>query len=147
MMKDKGLFTYIWPLILVIVTVVCYHVASKETASNIVPYASLVITYGVAAVLSFIFFLITAKQKNFLLEVKKTNWASWAYGVALVATEAGFVYVYRSGWAISVGSLVVNISLACLLIIIGRIFYKEHISPRQLAGLLVCIIGLIMINY
>lgn len=145
-MKSRNLFGYIWPAVLVIASSVLYHVFSKETPGDVVPFATLIITYAVAAACSFVLFFATSKQKNFIQELKKTNWASWVYGLALVCTEAGFVYVYRAGWAISVGSLIVNISLACVLIIIGAAFYKEKISLRQLAGLAVCILGMVLIN-
>mgnify|MGYP004520974351 CR=1 FL=1 len=145
-MNSKKIFMFAWPLLLSIVTMILYNIVIMETPGDVVLYASLVITYSVSAICSFILFFATSKQKNFLKELKKTNWASWLYGFALVCTEAGYLYVYRAGWPISTGGLVCNISMACLLIIVGCLFYKEKISRRQFVGLAVCLAGMLFIN-
>ena len=60
--------------------------------------------------------------------------------------EIGYIYVYRAGWKVNTGSLVANISLACVLIIVGMLLYKEHVSIKQLAGMAICIGGLILVT-
>ena len=146
-MKNKNLFQYLSPMVVIIVTIVMYHYISKETPGDINTFASLSITYAVGAIGCFIMFLITNKKdRNILHEIKKTNWASWVHGLALVTTETGYLYVYRTGWSVSLGSLVVNIILACLMMFIGFLFYKEKIHARQLVGLVVCLGGMALIN-
>jgi len=117
-----------------------------ETPSDVMPFASLAITYSFASVCCFVLFFVVSKQKNFFAELKKANWASWVYGCSLVAMEAGYIYAYRAGWPISLASLVVNILLACLLLLIGRFFYKEKMGTKQLLGLVICLIGMFLIG-
>ncbi|EKQ53525.1 MAG: EamA-like transporter family [Clostridium sp. Maddingley MBC34-26] len=54
--------------------------------------------------------------------------------------------MYRVGWNISKGSLIANVSLVMLLIIIGVLFYKEHIGLYKIVGIVCCIVGLIFVN-
>nr|WP_242982139.1 MULTISPECIES: EamA family transporter [unclassified Clostridium] len=58
----------------------------------------------------------------------------------------GYLYMYRVGWNISKGSLIANVSLVMLLIIIGVLFYKEHIGLYKIVGIVCCIVGLIFVN-
>jgi EamA-like transporter family. len=110
------------------------------------PFASLLITYSLGAVVSLILFFAFSREKNFFGELKKTNWASWVFGCALVGMEVGYIYVYRNGWPISFGSIVINICTSCILLVIGCTFYKEKLSRNQVLGMLVCVVGLVFIN-
>ncbi|WP_407424770.1 EamA family transporter [Methanobrevibacter sp.] len=60
--------------------------------------------------------------------------------------EVGYVFVYRAGWQVSNATVVANIGLACVLIVVGYLLYKENVSIRQILGIIVCMIGLILIN-
>jgi len=42
--------------------------------------------------------------------------------------------------------LVANIGLACVLLLVGVILYKESISVRQILGMVLCVSGLILIS-
>ena len=53
--------------------------------------------------------------------------------------------MYRTGWKISVASLLANVLLAVLLLFIGLVFYREHLSMRQLAGICLCLFGSFLI--
>lgn len=66
--------------------------------------------------------------------------------MTIVCLEVGNILLYRSGWNISIASLVCNLGLAVLLIAVGLIFYKEQISARQVAGIVLCLAGLVLIN-
>ena len=39
-----------------------------------------------------------------------------------------------------------NIALACILVIVGFLIYKEVLSLRQIMGIGVCIAGLVLIS-
>ena len=45
------------------------------------------------------------------------------------------------------GSLVANISLAVILIFVGLLFYQEKITGFQVIGILLCLAGLIFLNF
>ena len=132
------MLSYLWPLFLVIISNTVYNICAKSTPQNIQPFASLTLTYLVSAGLSLILFFVFSEDKNLLAELTKANWATYVLGCALVVLEVGWIYMYRVGWKVSVGSLVANIGLSCTLLLIGVLFYKEAITARQLAGILLC---------
>jgi len=136
----------VWPILIVISANVFYNIIAKSTPNAVQPFASLTVTYLTAAIVSFILFLLASEDKNITNEIQKANWTSVAFGLAIVALEFGYIYVYRVGWKISIGSLVANISLACVLLVIGVIIFKEGISARQIFGMVMCIGGLLLIS-
>lgn len=135
----------IWPILVVVGANTIYNIAAKSTPTEINMFASLAISYLVASISTVILFFITAKQKNIMIEVTKANWTTYALGVAIVGLELGFLCVYRAGWKISIGNLVASITLACVLLIVGLILYKETLTIRQVIGMGVCALGLILI--
>lgn len=140
-------FFYILPVIVVVVSNVLYHIASKSTSQNVNPFFSLVITYLIGAAVSFIIYLISGKGEiHMLADFKKLNWATFLMGVLIIGLEAGWILAYRAGWNISKCSLIANICLAVILVFVGVIFYKEHITAKQLAGMAFCVAGLVLIN-
>ncbi len=134
------------PVLLVVISNTFYHICSKFTPSKASPFLSLTITYITAAVISFCAFLLFGNRDGILAEASKLNWSSLVLGIAIVGLEVGYIYVYRAGWKVSVGSLVTNIALACVLLVVGYLLFKETISLRQLIGMAVCALGLILIT-
>jgi drug/metabolite transporter (DMT)-like permease len=108
-------------------------------------FASLATSYFIAMLGSVVMFFLTADSKNLLVEVSKTNWSALALGIAIVGLEFGYICIYRAGWKIGVASLVANISLACVLLLVGLFVYKEVITLKQLLGMGICAIGLMLI--
>lgn len=135
-----------WPIIIVVAANTLYNISAKLTPSEVHPFASLSITYFTAALLSVLLFFITNENKNIITEIQKTNWTAVALGFSVVALEFGYIYIYRVGWNVSTGSLVANISLACVLLIIGVFIYKDNISFHQTLGIALCIIGLLLVT-
>ena len=136
---------YDLPMLMVVASNTIYNICAKSTPEQVNPFASLVITYTVAAVCAAGMFFVTAKQKNIFLEFSGTNWTAWVLGVVIVGLEFGFLCLYRAGWKISTGNLVASISLACVLLAVGLLLYHETLSLRQIIGMAVCAAGLILI--
>ena len=141
------MWNLLWPMLIVICANTVYNISTKSTPSDINSFASLTVTYTVAAVSSLLLFFITAENRDLAAELTKTNWTAFALGIAIVALEFGFICIYRAGWKISVASLVANISLACILLLIGVLLYREAISAKQIAGMIFAAIGLILIAF
>jgi uncharacterized membrane protein len=139
------MWNYIWPIVLVVLANVFYHIIAKSTPSGTNAFLSLTITYLIAAVCSFLLYLFQGSQK-LSDELSKINWTSFALGICIIGLEIGYIYVYRAGWKVNTGSLVANISLACILIVVGFLLYKESLSIIQLTGIFVCIGGLILVT-
>lgn len=114
--------------------------------SDVNPYALLMITYLVAAVISAIIFVYMVGSSNVSFEISKINWTAVILAIAIVGLEVGYVFVFRAGWNVSTASVVVNISIACVLMFVGYFLYRDNLSINQIAGIFVCMAGLILIN-
>lgn len=139
------MLSYIWPIALVVISNVLYNIITKSTPTNSNALLSLTISYLAAAVCSFVLFL-TQERQPITQELAKLNWTAPALGVCIIGLEFGYIYAYRAGWKISTCSLVANISLACALLIVGIVFYKESITAAKAVGMALCIAGLVLIT-
>ena len=139
------MWNMIWPLLIVVGANTIYNISTKSTPSDVNAFASLATSYFIAMFGSVMMFFFTADSKNLLVEVSKTNWSALALGIAIVGLEFGYICIYRAGWKIGVASLVANISLACVLLLIGLFVYKEVITLKQLLGMGICAIALMSI--
>ncbi len=139
------MWNMIWPILVVVGANTVYNIAAKSTPNEVNSFASLSVSYVVAAVFAVVIFFITSEQKSILTELSKTNWTAYALGIAIVGLEFGFLCIYRAGWKVSTANLFASITLACVLLIVGMLLYKEAISGRQLAGMAVCAVGLVLI--
>ena len=140
------MFELLWPLIIVVGSNIVYNICAKSTPSNVNTFATLTITYLVAALVTFLIFIYMVKPEHAITELSKINWTSIVLGIAIVGLEFGYIYMYRVGWELSIGSLVANICLACSLLVIGVLLYKEHIGIIQILGIIVCCAGLILVT-
>lgn len=140
------MFSYIWPVALVVVSNIIYHVAAKCLPGDMDPMASLTITYTVGAVTSWVLFLAVNRNGHLLQEYAKTNWAPFALGVVIVGLEIGILYAYRAGWPVSTAQIVQSSFLAVALIFIGYFLFKEALTWNKLVGIVICLVGLFLIN-
>ncbi|AMK15738.1 EamA family transporter [Methanobrevibacter olleyae] len=136
----------IWPILLVILSNTLYNICTKSTPSNVNVFATLMVTYITAAILTAIFFVFLLKPENVLSELSNINWTSFVLGMAIVGLELAYIFAFRAGWKVSSASLVANIGLAIVLIFVGAILYGENITLKQIIGIFVCIGGLLLIN-
>lgn len=118
----------------------------KSMPSDVNPFGALMVTYFFAAIISAIIFAYVVGPSNVAFELTKINWTSIILALAIVGLEVGYVFVYRAGWSVSTASVVANIGLACVLIVVGYFLYRENVSFNQILGIVVCMIGLILIN-
>ncbi|MEA5014861.1 MAG: hypothetical protein VB099_09900 [Candidatus Limiplasma sp.] len=139
------MWSMLWPVLIVVGANTFYNISAKSTPGEINSFASLTMTYFVAMLCSAGMFFVTSEHKNFALELSKTNWATYILGMAVVGLEYGFICIYRAGWKIGVASLFASIALACVLLLVGVLLYKEALSLRQYLGIAVCVVGLILL--
>jgi uncharacterized membrane protein len=132
---------------LAIITTALYHIVQKLTPTNVNPAVSLMVTYLTAATLSLALVFIYPLKKSLTDSLGQLTWASAGLGVVLVGLELAFLLVYRSGWNISLAGIVANAAMALLLLPVGLLFFKEHLTPINLLGIVVCIAGLFMLNH
>jgi len=139
------MWSMIWPIALVVGVNVFYHITTKSTPEGVNAFASLTITYLVGAALSAAVFYLMG-NRDLLGELGKANWTAWVLGVIVVGLEFGSICVYRAGWKISVASLIMNITLACMLLLVGLLLYHETVTLRQGIGILVCLAGIYLVG-
>ena len=78
--------------------------------------------------------------------LRNVNWASCAVGISIVAVELSVLLAYRTGWRISILSVIGNTASALLLVGVGLLFFHEHVSGKSLAGVVLCLVGLALIS-
>ena len=140
------MWNMIWPLLLIVGSNCFYNICTKSMPEGTNTFGALTITYLVGAIMSAIIFVASVKPAGVMTEISKVNWTSLVLGFAIVGLEAGYVFLYRAGWKISNGALTANICLAIALLIIGVLLYKEAMSAKQVIGIVVCGVGLFLIN-
>lgn len=133
------------PVLIVVVANTLYNICTKQTPENVNTFAALIMTYFVSMVSAMALFFLTRDGESLVTELQKTNWSTWLLGMAIVGVEFGYIYMYRVGWKLSLGSMAVNLVLACVLLIIGYLFFKETLTPRQMVGFVVCLLGIFLI--
>ncbi|MDQ7096434.1 EamA family transporter [Desulfosporosinus sp. PR] len=137
---------YFFPILLIVASNVVYNICQKTTPQNVNPFSALLVTYLTAALLTVLAALFYKTDKGFLDSFSKLNWTSFVLGLAIVGLEAGYLVAYRVGWNLGVGSLVANIILAIVLIPISILFFNEGFTLFQIIGVVLCIVGLVLIN-
>ncbi|MGE4276824.1 MAG: EamA family transporter [Lawsonibacter sp.] len=134
------------PILTVVCSNVIYHICAKSISPKINTFASLAVTYVIGAALALAAYYLTSPTKKLTQELSYLNWATVVLAVAILGLEAGSILMYKVGWNISLGPLVASILLAVSLIFVGRLLYQETISLYQVAGIVLCLSGLILIN-
>ena len=145
-MEEALMFSFVWPIALVVLSNVVYQICAKSVPEGMNPFASLTITYLIAAVSSGILFFILGHGENLIQEYRKMNWVPIVLGIVIVCLEAGWIYAYKAGWQVSTGFIVQSAFLAVALIFVGYLLYHETITWNKLVGVGICLVGLVFIN-
>ena len=140
------MLSYVWPIVLVVLSNVVYQICAKSVPKGMDPLASLTITYLVGAVASGVLYFILNRNGNLIQEYGKLNWAPIILGIVIVGLETGWIYAYKAGWQVSTGFIVQSAFLAVVLIFVGYFLYHEALTWNKIVGVAICIVGLIFIN-
>ncbi|MCR5674644.1 MAG: EamA family transporter [Lachnospiraceae bacterium] len=141
------MFNYVWPIALVILSNVVYQICAKSVPKEMNPFASLTVTYIVGAVASVILYFVLGKNGNLVKEYGKLNWAPFVLGIVIVGLETGWIYAYKAGWQVSTGFIVQSAVLAVMLLVVGYFLYHEAFTRNKVIGVVICLVGLVFINY
>ena len=143
---DNSFWNLIWPVAMVVLANVLYHICAKSMPGDTNPFFALIFTYITASVITLIICFIVFKPAEFAFSLSDINLPSILLGLSIVAVEVGYILMYRAGWKISNASIVANICLQCSLLAVGVLIYNENITVKQIAGVFICIFGLILIT-
>lgn len=138
--------SYIWPIVLVVLSNIVYQICAKSVPASINPFASLTVTYAVGAASSLILYLLLNRGGSLLAEYRRLSWTPFVLGLAVVGLEVGFIYAYKAGWSVSTASIVQSSFLTVALIVVGVLLYREAITWSKVVGVAICLVGLVFIN-
>jgi uncharacterized membrane protein len=138
---------FYFSIALAVISTVLYHIFQKSTPGGVNPFLSLTVTYAAAMAACALAVPFYPPKTGLLQALRQLNWASYALAVALVGLEVGFLLAYRAGWNISLAALVANIGGTLLLVPVGVLLYRERVSLVNLAGIVVCVVGLVLVNH
>ncbi|MCK6539308.1 MAG: hypothetical protein L6Q26_04545 [Anaerolineales bacterium] len=141
------MFLFYFSISLAIASSAFYHFVAKSTPANVNFTVSLLTTYAVAFVITlvgFFFFPVTSGIKT---ELVKLNWASVGLAVAIVGIEYGFLLTYRAGWNLGIAAVLVNVIASLILVPVAIFLFKDKLTWVNIMGILVCLAGLLMLNW
>ena len=141
------MFLFYFSITLAIASSALYHFVAKSTPSNVNFTVSLLVTYIVAFVVTLIGFFFFPVTGAITAELAKLNWASIGLAIAIVGIEFGFLLVYRSGWNLGIAAVLVNVVASLILVPVAILIFKDKISWVNILGILVCLVGLVMLNW
>ena len=141
------MFLFYFSITLAIASSALYHFSQKGTPANVNPAVAIMVTYFVAFFLtsSLLFFL--PPQNGILAEIRRLNWASYLLAFGVVGLEVGFLLVYRAGWNLGLAAVLVNVVASLILVPVAIFVFKDKLSWINIVGILVCLVGLVMLNW
>ena len=137
--------SFYFPFAIAVAGMLFYHLAQKSIPKELNPFYATIIAYAVGIVLLAICGVTFPDKKNFAGAVRDSNWAVFVLGAAAACIEVGFLLAYRAGWRISTAAVATNVAVTAMLIPIGIIVFKDHLSLRNILGLIFCVLGLALV--
>lgn len=147
MSKPTSMFLFYFSITLAICSSALYHFVAKSTPANVNFTVSLLVTYAVAFVVTLFTFIFFPMPNGLMAELKQLNWASIGLAIAVVGIEFGFLLTYRAGWNLGIAAVLVNVIASLILVPVAIFVFKDKISWINIAGILVCLVGLVMLNW
>lgn len=134
-------------LAIAIVSTVGYHLILKVTPSAVNPFLSLAATYALVTAVFVAIYAALPGSTSFRDSVQVLNWTALGLGVAIVFLDLGFLMLYRAGFNVSLGQLVTQSAAALLLLLVGVALFRDKLSLWNIAGIVLCVVGLWLINF
>ena len=141
------MFLFYFSITLAICSSALYHFVAKSTPSNVNFTVSLLVTYAVAFGVTLLGFFFFPAKNGVIAEIKQLNWASIGLAIAIVGIEFGFLLTYRAGWQLGIAAVLVNVVASLILVPVAIFVFKDKISWVNFLGILVCLAGLVMLNW
>lgn len=141
------MFLFYFSITLAIASSVLYHFVAKSTPYNVNFTVSLLVTYAVAFIFTLLGFFFFPAANGITTELKRLNWASIGLAIAIVGIGFGFLLTYRAGWNLGIAAVLVNVVASLILVPVAIFIFKDKISWVNVLGILVCLAGLVMLNW
>ncbi|MGE5233594.1 MAG: hypothetical protein ACM3OB_05745 [Acidobacteriota bacterium] len=134
------------PVLLIVCGNVVYQLSQKSMPKTANPLLTMLLAYAVSMTICAVAAAILPAGPGLVQSIRTANWAVVALGAGIAMVEIGYLTAYRLGWKISVLPVMSSVVVALLLIPIGLLLFHEHITPRSLLGIALCIGGLILLH-
>jgi hypothetical protein len=143
----RPVFLFYFSIGLAILSSALYHFSAKSVPSNINFAISLVVTYTVALGITVLTTFFFPAPKGLAFELGQLNWASFLLAIAIVGIEFGFLLVYRSGWNLGIAAVLTNVVASLILVPVAILVFRDKLNWVNITGILVCLAGLVMLNW
>ena len=127
------MFMHYFALALVLAAGLGYHMVSRGVPDGGNRFIGVGMAYVVGFIICMICFLFT-KQGSLAQEWQAISWHYFLIGM------------YHSGWQVSKAALTADVLVTSLLVLIGMLVFGEHLSLINLAGVLCCFAGVILLE-
>jgi multidrug transporter EmrE-like cation transporter len=141
------MFLFYFSISLAIASSALYHFVAKSTPSNVNFTVSLLVTYAIAFAVTLLGFFFFPLRGGIMAEVRQLNWASVGLAIAIVGIEFGFLLTYRAGWNLGIAAVLVNVVASLILVPVAIWVFRDQISWVNVVGILVCLLGLVLLNW
>ncbi len=133
-------------LVLAIAATVGYHLVLKVTPEGVNPFLTLAATYAIGAITFVSVYAASPAATPLRESLPLLNWTALALAAAVIALDLGFLMLYRAGFEVSLGQLVTQSAAALILLLLGVALFHEKLTLANVAGILLCVAGLWLIN-
>jgi len=129
------------PLVVVIASGIVYHVAQKISDAP-KPWPMLAVAYGAAFAISSVLAFTSTDVTRWN---ERERSAGLLIGLAALGIEAGFFFIYRSGWPLASASVITNVAVTVILAIVGIVVFGERMTAFRGVGILLAATGAALI--
>jgi len=137
--------TYYFPFAITVGGMLMYHLAQKSIPKDMNPFHATTIAYLMGIVVCLLLSFTYTGNRSFAGSLKTSNWAVLCMGIGAAAIEVGFMLAYRVGWKMSLTAVATNVAATAILVPIGLLAFREHLSLRDIIGLALCLFGLLLV--
>ncbi|MGE5251179.1 MAG: hypothetical protein ACM3QS_13320 [Bacteroidota bacterium] len=143
----RPMLPFYFSITLAILSSALYHFSARSTPAGISLPVSLTVTYAIALGVTFLTTLVLPGKGDFAAEARQLGLPAVLLAVAIVGIEFGFLLAYRAGWNLGIAAVVVNVTASLLLVPVAVFVFKDQLNWVNVAGIIVCLGGLIMLNW
>ena len=137
---------YYLAILLATLSATAYQVVQKSVPSGAHPLLTVAAAYLIGALVCILLLLFFPLSQGLYVALRQLDWTTLALAVTIIGIEVGYLLAYRAGWNIGVASLISNSTVAMLLIPVSLFWFRETLSVRQIVGIGLCLVGLVLIN-
>lgn len=134
------------PIALAIAGSVLYHLAAKAIPRSYDPVAGLIGLYATALAGSVAVYIAARGAAGISQLAGMWHPTIAAVGIGALMIELGYLVTYRAGWPVSTVSVMTNGLVAVLLVPIGVAIFREPITAARVAGIVLVLLGVTLIQ-